>query len=258
MNSIQKQSTTDVGHRKQTVCVVEDNLILLNRLREILSLEYNVVTASNGFDAYNYIKESKPDLILSDIMMPELDGMQLIKILKSDKKYAQTPVIFLSALDTEDHIVKGYENGAVDYVVKPFSMKVLLTKINFFLHNKKGVTTNESIDLNDPFLTKLNNYITGHIHEKSIYIGTVAEHFSLTTQQLRRRILKSSGKNFTHYVLDFRLEYAKKIILLNTSTIKEVAIASGFNYESYFIKVFKKRYGITPMKMRNKLNSSNN
>jgi YesN/AraC family two-component response regulator len=238
--------------KRNKICVAEDNEVLLNRLVDALSIDYDVYAAYNGFDAFQVIKETIPDLIISDIMMPELDGFQLLKIVQSDKKLRKIPFILLTALSDEENILNGYQNGAFDYITKPFSMKILLVKVaNIF--SRDEITTIVENKQTDPLILKINEYLNSNIQSPNIYITEIAEQVNLTIQQLNRRMIKFTGMSTSNYILNQRLEYSKKLLTLQSYTVNEVATKSGFTSSSYFIKMFKRKYKDTPSDMRSKI-----
>ena len=238
--------------KKPVICVAEDNQVMLDRLVEVLSLQYSVIPAINGFQAFQLVKvkDNVPDLIITDIMMPELDGMQLLKFLQSDEQYRNIPVIMFTALNDEDTMVSAYDNGAVDYIIKPFSMKVLLAKVHRLLRKNTVEVKLEDLSANDSLVARVDAYITENISNPDIYISEISKHIHLSTQQLHRRLLKLTGKTISAYILMHRLEHARNLIVMKALSINEIAYQSGFRSPSYFIKMFKRQYTITPLEMR--------
>lgn len=242
--------------KKPIVCLVEDNQILMENLTELLQIRYSIIQANNGYEGYQIIKSYKPDLIITDIMMPEIDGITLIRNLKSDNQLEKIPVIILSALTNEDIILKGYEKGAVDYISKPFNMKVFMAKVDAMI--KFAMKTQHSIeDTDDKFLSNINKYFEFNIKNTELYIEDISKEFNISKQQLRRKLLKVSGKNFATHLNDFRLERANKHVVMTTMNVCEIAEANGYKSSSYFIKIFKKKFGKTPNDLRGNLKKGN-
>lgn len=239
-----------MSQNKPIICVVEDNQIMLERLIEVFRLQYSVISAVNGFQAFQMVKQTTPDLIITDIMMPELDGIQLLKFLQSDHKFKHIPVVMYTALNDEENMVSAYENGAVDYIVKPFSMKVLLAKVHRLINKNKEEIVYEELSANENLLAKIDEFITENIANPDIYVSELSKHIHLSSQQLHRRLLKLTGKNITTYILIHRLEHARNLILMKSLSINEIAYQSGFRSPSYFIKMFKRHYNMTPLEMR--------
>ncbi len=238
------------------ILIVEDNLHLREYLTSILSQYYTVIASKNGLEALDTLQEARQcQLIISDIMMPELDGFQLVSMLKSRDYYRHIPIIILTASTDNKDKMNALRIGIDDYLLKPFEEEELLTRINNLLNNQSERTTlletqtsNEQehaiIENNPNWLHELESYVITHINNKELSSATIAHNFSMSELTLIHHLKKQTGLSLDKYIEDVRLETARSILEMNTfSSIEQIAKEVGFTDILYFSRSFKQRHG---------------
>lgn len=243
---------------RPTVLIVEDNPEMLNFIGQEVNRAYNVVVARNGEDAISCLKEYGIQLIISDIMMPVMDGFTLLKKIKTDLEFSHIPVILLTAKNTLQSRMEGLELGADAYIEKPFSMDLLLTQITNLLNNRSSMRTyyfNSPIanlksiaytKADEKFLKKLNDIINSHIQDSDLDVDRIADLMNLSRPTLYRKINGLSNITPNELIKISRLKKAAELILRGDMKIYEIAEAVGFNSQSYFSRAFSKQFNMSP------------
>ena len=237
-----------------TILVVEDNADMRDFISSALCKSFSVIQAADGVIALDLIKQNLPDLIIADIMMPNMDGMELNKVLKKDPMLESIPLIFLTAKTTTDDKVKGFENGADDYLTKPFDADLLVARVEniiqkrkklraYFLE-KKSIEANEEI--NDPFLQEVLEILEQHFANPDFGVLELSELLHLDRTRLYRKIKERTNIPPQLFLSYFRLKKAGQMIEKKQGNFSEIAYASGFNSLAYFSKAFKKYYKVSP------------
>ena len=216
---------------KNKLLIVEDNVKLLSTMTALLEDSYDLHTAENGRDGIASARLHIPDIIISDIMMPEASGYELVQELKSSDKTKHIPIILLTALGEDEKLIEGYNFGADDYIVKPFKLNV---------HHDFGVK--------HPTLSHLESIIVNQYRFKNFSIPVIADQMGFTTSRLEREIKRLTGMTPIKYINDFRLTKAKHLLASGEKTIFEVSYMLGFKSMSYFGKAYKEKFGIAPSK----------
>lgn len=249
-----------------TILIVEDNIELRNFLSQMLSSEYNIITAENGEIGVAKTYESKPDLIISDIMMPIMNGLDLCKTLKSNSKTSHIPIILLTARTTSSVELDSYDTGANDFISKPFNIDVLKSKISNMLHSMNNIKKHsrkkillEDSEINhssadEEFLEKLSAYIRDNISDPNLNVNKTGEDLGMSRVHLYRKVKSITGKSPVEFIRDFRLSAAIKLLEQKNYNVNEVSYKVGFQDVSYFRKCFKKKYGISSTKYLEKVN----
>lgn len=256
---------TDDHHR--VILVVEDNENLKKLISSELSTEYNTLTASNGAEAMEMIQNNQVDMVISDIIMPEMDGCQLCNAIKTDINYSHILVVLLTAaIGVENHI-RSLKAGADGYIEKPFKMELLKANINNLFKNidimkmqfskspeilQTGLSTASEVD--KTFMVKLYEYITKNISETSLNSEKLAEVMRISRKNMIHKIKANTGMSVNEYIRACRLKAAAELLARNEYRINEVAYLVGYSTPSYFTKHFEKQFGIKPsefIKMRN-------
>ena len=243
---------------KITLLVVEDDPEMQAFVSRQLENQYTILTASNGIEALNILEDNAVNLIISDVMMPEMDGFELCRKLKSDVTFSHIPIILLTAKATLQSKIEGIELGADAYIEKPFSTEYLLARIHNLLNNQEKLrkafasspfVESKTIALSkadETFLEKLNDIIQKNIAEVNFNIDTLAEEMNMSRSSLHRKIKGISKLTPNEFIQLERLKKAAQLILSNEYRINEVCYIVGFNSSSYFAKCFQKQFGVLP------------
>lgn len=238
------------------ILVVEDNEKLLNTISTLLSDHFSVKKARNGRDGIDKARLDLPDLIISDIMMPEVNGYELVDELKSASRTKHIPIILLTALGEDERRIEGYNFGADDYIVKPFKFDVLLSRVNNLLKSRKelmelydkAVPVHHEFGVKDPMLSHMEALLVNHYRFRDFTIPEMAQMMNITPSKLEREVKRLTGMTPIRYVNDFRLNKAKDMLEKGDKSIFEVSYALGFKSMSYFGKAYKEKFGIAPSK----------
>ena len=239
---------------QHNLLVVEDNDDLRNFLRDTLASDYNVTTAENGEIGLELVKKNKPHIVISDVIMPKMTGLELCKAIKSDSKISHIPVILLTARTAISSQLDGYHTGANDFISKPFNIKVLKSKINNLLSSMDSIKNysrkevllkdtelnNNSAD--EKFLENLSNYIRDNITDVDLNVNKTSKALGYSRVQLYRKVKAITNKTAVHFIRDFRLSVAAKLLEQDNYNINEICYKVGFQDVSYFRKSFKKKY----------------
>ena len=241
-----------------TILIVEDNPELLSLLGEELNHRYNIITATNGQQAIEQVNKSNIQLIISDIMMPIMDGFELIRKLKSNPETSHIPVILLTAKNTLQTKLEGLELGADAYIEKPFEFDLLSKQINNLLDNRNHLRSfyfkspianlkskkkkkNEEI-----FMNKLSEVIEQNISNTKLDVDFIAEKMNLSRASLYRKINNISKLSPNELIKIARLKKAAELILQGELRLNEISEAVGFSSQSYFSRAFLKQFNRTP------------
>lgn len=251
----------DLNEDDKVVLIVDDNLDVVNYISDILSKFYKVITAKNGKIGIEKAMQFIPNLIISDVMMPEKSGIDLCGELKNHNQTSHIPIILLTAKLGEKDKLEAVKIGADDYITKPFDSEYLLTRIeNLFKNRNKLVnyysnknSTNlkeEKKSIEDEFLEKFENLIIEKYNGNEISIPEIAQELGFSRSSLYRKIKAVTGSPINHFVKRVRLNKAAKLILEGESNVSEAAFESGFNDIKYFRACFKEQFGVTPSKYK--------
>ena len=259
------------------ILVVEDNEELLALMLQVLSKNYHVFTAKNGKQAMNIIMKEKLDLVVSDVMMPIMDGIELTKQLKSDKSFWQLPIILLTAKNKEEDKTEAYSIGADAYITKPFKFEELEVRINALLANRKKMIekiesevslqasseaeAQQEVHLSNPeqaFVTRAKETIMQHLSDADYDREAFAKDMAMGESTLYNKVKATTGQTVIAFITSIRMKEAQRIIQSNPNIlISEVAIQVGFNTPKYFSKCFKKEFGVFPKEYAEKLKNAN-
>ena len=244
--------------RRETILVVEDNPGLQAYLAGHLSTSYRVVQAVNGKEGLELAKKEDPALIVCDIMMPEMDGIELTAILKSEFHTSHIPVILLTARSLDEHKIEGIETGADDYITKPFNMQYLEKRIINILKQRKQLKERFSRDMqaetkelpgskvDQEFMDKVIRLVEENISDPEFSIDNLLEHFSFGRTVFYKKMKGVSGYSPKDFVRIIRMKKAGNLLLDSNITVAEVSFDVGYNDPEYFSKLFKKHFGETP------------
>jgi signal transduction histidine kinase/DNA-binding response OmpR family regulator/uncharacterized protein (DUF934 family) len=244
---------------KPALLVVEDNRQMQEYLREILAKYFSVTVKSNGIECMTWLKENSPVLIISDVMMPEMDGFELLSALKQSAEYRNIPVILLTAKSGYDDRLKGLRLGVDDYITKPFDQDELLIKsVNLVNNLQNRIKWTREIGAEtmkmEPFsqadellVSALEEYIKGRISDPKISVAELANLVSMSERQLYRRLAGINGMSPAQLIMEVRLQYARTL-LLNGGIVKlsQLAMEVGIGTPAYLSKMFYERFGKRP------------
>ena len=252
------------SHMDHTVLIVDDNADVRAYLRNILQNQYQINEAADGQQGLTLANEIVPDLIVSDVMMPVMNGLEFCHRVKDNTATSHIPVILLTARALSQHQIEGYESGADAYITKPFSADLLLARISnllasriklkalFTATNKSegngSVTenTNEQVIKEDAFFKKFRDFVEHNMTDSDLSVETIGAELGLSRVQLYRKIKALTGLSPVELLRKARLQKAKELIKSTDKTIAEVAYEVGFTAPSYFTKCFKEEFGISP------------
>jgi len=244
------------------VLIVEDNDDLRIYLKENLEDQYEILQAESGRQALSILEKRIPDLILSDIMMPGMDGIELCKIVKADKITCHIPFVFLTAKISEQQKLEGLETGADDYIVKPFNFEILKMKIRNLIQLKLNIRevfkTKMLIEpkdisittLDEKFMTKALDIIEKHIGDVNFSVEEFSRHVGVSRMQLYNKIVSLTGSTPLEFIRIMRLKRAAQLLSKSQMNVSEVAYQVGFNDPKYFAMQFKKEFKVLPSKYR--------
>lgn len=245
-----------------TILIVDDNEDIRSYLRVLLAGQYYVIEASDGQNGLRLAKESVPDLIVSDVMMPVMDGLTFCSKIKEDEVTSHIPVILLSARSEESQRIEGYEHGADAYITKPFSDHLLLVRISNLLQARqqrkndeaKQMLSAEDIQTDEPgermFLERFKKAAKSHIGDANLRMDDLGSELSLSKVQMYRKVKALTGKTPAEVLREMRMQKAYSLLKQTDKTISEVAAEVGFAIPGYFSACFKKQFGINPTELR--------
>lgn len=254
------------GEDAPMVLVVEDNHKVRSFIIGELSPYYKILEAENGREGLFLALKKIPDLVISDVMMPEMDGIELCQKLKNDEKTSHIPIILLTAKTQEENILKGLEVGADDYMLKPFGIKQLLVRIEKLIELRRNLrirySGKTSISPNDiaitstdeKFLAKLQSIVDEDLGDSNFTVDEFCKKLGMSRMQLHRKLTALTGLSTSAFIRDQRLRMAVQRLEKSGESISEIAYAVGFSSPSYFIKCFKETYQMTPNEYLEKRN----
>lgn len=245
---------------KPTVLIIDDNNDIRQYERTLLQDNYFVLEASDGKAGIDVAKKEVPDLVICDVMMPVMDGLEFTEQLKTNTATSHIPVIMLTAKNLEEHRAEGYAHGADSYITKPFHSKVLLARIdnllkqrnllkNVYQGSKEAEQEVEASKLDDrdkQFVKQLNNIIQQNLSNCDFGVEDIGKEIGLSRVQLYRKVKAMTGSSVVDLLRKARLAKAKRLLESRSMSISEVAYEVGFSAPSYFTKCFKDEYNMLP------------
>ncbi|MCH5600787.1 response regulator transcription factor [Niabella ginsengisoli] len=252
-----------------TLLLVEDNDDIRNYVSSNLSEPYSVIEATNGTEGFEKAISAIPDLIISDIMMPGMNGLELCKKLKTDQNTSHIPVVLLTARKSDQYEAEGYETGADAYIAKPFSMPLLQVRIRNLIESRtklrelfgqspESYTNPVGLNAADKsFLTRAVALIEENMADAEVNVEWLANQLFMSRTQLYRKIKAISNQSVHEFVTDIRLSKAARLLLEGGHSVTEIAFMVGYADATSFGRMFQKRYGTTPKKYSQQDNTSN-
>ena len=243
-----------------TVLVIDDNTDIRQYERTLLQDEYIVLEAADGKEGLSVAIKEVPDLVICDVMMPVMDGLEFTEQLKTNTATSHIPVIMLTAKNLEEHRAEGYEHGADSYITKPFHSKVLLARIENLLRQRqllknlyqgtkeaeKEISEAHLEDRDKQFLKQLQAIIQKNISDSEFGVEDMGQQIGLSRVQLYRKVKAMTGSSVVDLLRKARLAKARRLLETRSMSVSEVAYEVGFSAPSYFTKCFKEEYGMLP------------
>ncbi|WP_152425036.1 hybrid sensor histidine kinase/response regulator transcription factor [Nafulsella turpanensis] len=259
-----EELSTKALHRKdKTILLVEDNVELRAFLKKRLQKEFNVVDAADGTLGLSMAFDTVPDLIISDVMMPGMDGLQLTSELKNDKRTSHIPVILLTAKDSVEQKIEGVQSGADMYVTKPFSFAYLYERIKGLIKSREMLRDHYSCEipaeakqavvpkqLDKKFVNEFLAVVEKNLSNTALNANDIAESLGMSKVQVYRKVKALLGYPVNEYVVKVRLKKAKHFLLNSEMNISEIAYEVGFSSPAYFSTAFKNHFQISPSEYR--------
>ena len=245
---------------KPTVLVIDDNNDIRQYEHTLLQDDYIVLEAADGKEGLDVAKKEVPDLVVCDVMMPVMDGLEFTQNLKTHTATSHIPVIMLTAKNLEEHRAEGYEHGADSYITKPFHSKVLLARIENLLKQRKllkhlfqgsqeaeqEIADSHLEDRDKQFLKQLHAIIQKNLSDSEFSVEDIGKQIGLSRVQLYRKVKAMTGSSVVDLLRKARLAKAKRLLESRSMSVSEVAYDVGFSAPSYFTKCFKDEYGMLP------------
>ena len=242
-----------------TIVLIEDNPDLKAFLKKKLDKTYNIVATDTAEKGWDLILEHIPDLIISDVMLPQMDGYSLTNKVKNDFRTSHVPVILLTAKGQIENQIEGTKAGADAYVTKPFNQQLLEERIKSMIENRDKMRRRFSNEITNTshipkkerkFLVEFETLIEKYIEDSTLSVEKLSHELGMSRVQLFRKISALTNKNVTDYIAEFKLQTAKTLLKETNKTIAEIAYETGFNNPSYFTTFFKQKTNQTPSEWR--------
>ena len=254
------QQLVNENTNRPTVLVIDDNTDIRQYERTLLQDEYVVLEAADGKEGLAVALKEVPDLVICDVMMPVMDGLEFTKQLKTNTATSHIPVIMLTAKNLEEHRAEGYEHGADSYITKPFHSKVLLARIENLLRQRqllknlyqgaqeaeKEISESHLEDRDKQFLKQLQAIIQKNLSDSEFGVEDMGQQIGLSRVQLYRKVKAMTGSSVVDLLRKARLAKARRLLETRSMSVSEVAYEVGFSAPSYFTKCFKEEYGMLP------------
>jgi DNA-binding response OmpR family regulator len=252
---------TEKTHKKELLAenillIIEDNADVRQFIRANFESQFHIEEAADGSEGLRLAQKLLPDIILSDVMMPLLDGNELCKKLKADQYTSHIPIILLTALSSKEHTIEGLSSGADDYITKPFDISILQTKIENLLSLRNSMRRKFASDLilspahvkvtspDEVFLRKAVEVVEKNISDTDLDIETFSKEMGVSRMQMYRKLSALTGMTVMEFIRDIRLKRASQLLDQKNLNVSEVAYAVGFKDLSHFRKCFREKFGM--------------
>ncbi len=252
----------NVSNTKPVVIFAEDNNELRGYYKNLLSAKYKVISAKNGTQAFEIASELIPDIIISDILMPGMDGMSLIEQIRNSAELNHIPIILLTAVSDNKVKIESMHKGANAFLTKPVDEELLFAKIDSVLRNAEVVRNkykaesarrSENLGSGQSFIEKVEQIVENNLQNQSFEITELASQIGISRSSLQRKIKRRVNMSPSEFIREIRLKKAVELLKNNDYNIDEIAIIVGFNSTSYFIRSFKKKYEMTPTEYKQQI-----
>jgi signal transduction histidine kinase/DNA-binding response OmpR family regulator/ligand-binding sensor domain-containing protein len=245
-----------------TLLLVEDNADMRAFIRDTLADKYQVIEAADGQEGIEMALEHIPDLIISDVMMPRVDGLELCGALKNDERSSHIPIVLLTAKADIESRLAGLERGADDYLAKPFNRDELLIRTRNLLENRRRLreryaslqppepSDDQDVQIEDAFLQKIRRIVEEHLSDSEFEIDQLARMLGMSRSQLFRKVKALTGQSPSIFIRNVRLQRGRELLLTTEMNVSEVAYEVGFSKPGYFSDAFMEAYGVRPSQVR--------
>lgn len=241
-----------------TVLIIEDNHDLRFYLKDNLRHRYHVLEASNGKEGYQKVFSVFPDIVITDIVLPEMDGIEICRKIKTDRRTSHIPVILLTAQTAADQKIIGFEAGADEYITKPFTFEILESRIRNLIRQREALRKSfqkqievepsavEVVSLDKKFIQKAVEIVEKNIDNSNFSVEELSHELNMSRVNLYKKLLSLTGKTPIEFIRIIRLKRAAQLLRGSQLTIAEIAYKVGFNNPKYFTKYFKEEFGMLP------------
>ncbi len=262
---IEEQTKIQGNEDKEIVLIVEDNKEVRKFIVQQLKFTYSVIETADGEEGFEKATHSIPDLIISDVMMPNMDGNELSRKLKNDNRTSHIPIILLTAKGGKEAKLEGLETGADDYIMKPFNSSELIIRVKNLIKQRNILREKFSREqfvrpdkiilpaVDKKFLNKIKEVIEKNIGDEKFSVENLAGEIALSRVQLHRKLKALTNQSASEFILNMRLQRAADLIKQDAASISEIAYMTGFNTPNYFAKSFRKHFGCSPSEYKGKV-----
>jgi len=260
------QSINEPNKGKYSILIIDDNLEILEMMNAIFTPEYNVINAHDGKEGMFLALNMLPDIIICDIVLPIIDGLELCNMLKNQPLTSFIPILLISSQKNNDIQNLSYNAGATDFIEKPFNPFVLKQKIKSLIEIKIklgqqikhqieiGGVTELPTDYNSKIINKVIKYIRENLSDEALDTNTIADKIGVSRSQLWRIFKNTTGKTLGDYIRDFRMQKAMEMLKTGKFKVSEIALEVGYSNPRYFIRTFTKEFGVSPTEYLAKTN----
>lgn len=254
--------TVEAQEELPQLLIVEDNFDMRSYIRQSLEPHFRIVEAANGRLGLDFALEQVPDLILSDVMMPEMDGLELCRQVKADPRTSHIPVILLTAKADVENRIEGLTRGADVYLAKPFHREELLIHVQNLIELRRQLharyrdpdalapTEDPDIQMEDAFIRQLTGLIETHLSDETFRVPQICRAIGMSQAQVYRKIKALTGQSAGNFVRSIRLRKALHLLRTSSLNVSEVAYEVGFSDPAYFSRTFKEEFGMSPSEAR--------
>jgi len=248
--------------RKEIILLAEDNAEVRGFIREQLQSRYRVLEADNGVDAVSLSKKEIPDLIITDLMMPQMNGYEFCRQIREDHKTSHIPVIMLTARAGLKHKIDGLETGVDAYLTKPFKVKELQVRARKLIQQRNqlrdqfstsGLIKTSGVDsdsLEKAFLEKAISIVEENFTNDQFKVNHLAENLNMSSSQLNRKLAALLDRSAVQFMISVRLQHAANLLRTSDKTVAEISYDIGYSDQAYFTRAFKKQFGVSPSEFR--------
>lgn len=256
------ETTATSGKHEQTVVLVEDNSDFRFYLKDNLKQYFNVLESTNGKDAWKVILDQVPDIVITDIMMPVMNGLELCRKIKGDPRTAHIPVVLLTAQSSDQHKIEGLEAGAIEYISKPFNFEILVSTINSALRFQKRVNEAQKkvevktseidiVSVDEQLVNKAVKLVEENISNSSFSVEDMSHELGYSRGHFYQKMIKITGQTPMDFIRNIRMKRAAELLKKSQLTVSEIAYKVGYNNPKLFSRYFKSQYKMYPSEYMN-------